>query len=198
MGRPRTFEPDDALGRIKDAFWRSGYDGTSLEEIEAATGLRKQSLYRLFGDKKGMYLAALEHYGSHEIAAAVALLSAGGSAAERFAGLLSAVVADAAAGRERLGCFLAFATVERAQRDADTARAVERLVATLRAAFEDALAASPPFDKDASLRSRTAARLLAGFFGLKVLLKANADAETLGEAVAGMLETIAAARPAGA
>jgi AcrR family transcriptional regulator len=62
MARLREFEIGEALDGVMDVFWRQGYEGASMQDIEAATGLNKQSLYRIFPDKRAMYLAALERY----------------------------------------------------------------------------------------------------------------------------------------
>lgn len=61
-GRPRSFDTDQVLGQVRDAFWRYGYAGTSMDQLSAATGLHKPSLYGAFGDKKRLYLAALDNY----------------------------------------------------------------------------------------------------------------------------------------
>jgi AcrR family transcriptional regulator len=61
-GRPRAYDPGAALARIADTFWRSGYAGTSLDEIAAATGMNRPSLYAAFGDKRTLYLGALAGY----------------------------------------------------------------------------------------------------------------------------------------
>jgi len=44
------------------AFWRRGYDHTSADVLAAATGLGPSSLYNTFGSKRGLFLAALDHY----------------------------------------------------------------------------------------------------------------------------------------
>jgi AcrR family transcriptional regulator len=61
-GRPRSFDTDEVLARARDAFWKYGYAGTSMDQLSAATGLHKPSLYGAFGDKKALYLAALDNY----------------------------------------------------------------------------------------------------------------------------------------
>jgi TetR/AcrR family transcriptional regulator, copper-responsive repressor len=61
-GRPRSFDTDEVLDRVRDTFWRYGYSGTSMDQLSAATGLHKPSLYGAFGDKKKLYLAALDNY----------------------------------------------------------------------------------------------------------------------------------------
>lgn len=61
-GRPRAYDPQVALEQAMDTFWRRGYAGTSLDDIAAATGMNKPSLYAAFGDKHALYLEALARY----------------------------------------------------------------------------------------------------------------------------------------
>jgi AcrR family transcriptional regulator len=61
-GRPRAYDPQAALQRATDSFWRTGYAGTSLDDIAAATGMNRPSLYAAFGDKRALYLEALAQY----------------------------------------------------------------------------------------------------------------------------------------
>ena len=37
-GRPRSFDTDEVLDRVRDTFWRYGYAGTSMDQLSAATG----------------------------------------------------------------------------------------------------------------------------------------------------------------
>jgi AcrR family transcriptional regulator len=61
-GRPRAYDPETALRRAIQAFWQTGYSGTSLDDIAASTGMNRPSLYLAFGDKRALYLKALDHY----------------------------------------------------------------------------------------------------------------------------------------
>jgi TetR/AcrR family transcriptional regulator, copper-responsive repressor len=61
-GRPRAYDPEAALLRATGAFWNAGYSGTSLDDLAAATGMNRPSLYAAFGDKHALYLKALERY----------------------------------------------------------------------------------------------------------------------------------------
>lgn len=70
-GRPRGFDTDQVLLSARETFWKHGFDGASMDQLAAATGLHKPSLYGAFGDKRQLYLATLRHYRS-EIGAAIA------------------------------------------------------------------------------------------------------------------------------
>ncbi|MDY0882004.1 TetR/AcrR family transcriptional regulator [Dongia soli] len=61
-GRPRSYDPETALRSATETFWRGGFSGTSLDDIAAATGMNKPSLYAAFGDKHALYLEVLSRY----------------------------------------------------------------------------------------------------------------------------------------
>ncbi|MDX1458097.1 MAG: TetR/AcrR family transcriptional regulator [Marinobacter sp.] len=61
-GRPRSFDEEAVLDAALKVFWKHGFLGTSLSELTKATNLNKPSLYGAFGDKKSLYLKALQRY----------------------------------------------------------------------------------------------------------------------------------------
>ena len=62
MVRPREFDRDAALDRAMQVFWAKGFAATSTEDLVAAMGIGRQSLYNAFGDKRRLYLESLEAY----------------------------------------------------------------------------------------------------------------------------------------
>jgi AcrR family transcriptional regulator len=62
MGRTKEFEGDRVLDRAGELFWRLGYDVVTIHDLESATGLGRGSLYNAFGDKEGLFVAALDRY----------------------------------------------------------------------------------------------------------------------------------------
>jgi len=61
-GRPREFDLDQAVEKAMRVFWARGYEGASMNELTEAMGISKPSLYAAFGDKRGLFAAALERY----------------------------------------------------------------------------------------------------------------------------------------
>src|SRR5688572_30677833 len=61
-GRPRKFDPDRALDRALDVFWRKGYEGASLPELTRAMGINRPSMYAAFGNKRALFRKALTRY----------------------------------------------------------------------------------------------------------------------------------------
>lgn len=64
MGRPRQFDHDEALDAALSVFWQKGYEGTSLEDLTAATGVARPGLYAAFGNKEGLFRKVLDRYES--------------------------------------------------------------------------------------------------------------------------------------
>ena len=62
MGRLRSFDPDSVLDRAMHAFWARGFEATSIEDLVACTGINRASLYGAFGDKRDLFLKALQLY----------------------------------------------------------------------------------------------------------------------------------------
>ena len=74
-GRPRQYDPDRALAKAAEIFWKQGYAGTSLDDLAAATGMNRPSLYAAFGDKRDLYLKTLERYRDQSRAMSVKVMA---------------------------------------------------------------------------------------------------------------------------
>jgi AcrR family transcriptional regulator len=61
-GRPRAYEPDVALAKALDLFRKDGFAATSLDDLSAATGMNRPSLYGAFGDKRELYIRSYQRY----------------------------------------------------------------------------------------------------------------------------------------
>ncbi|MEA3388037.1 TetR/AcrR family transcriptional regulator [Sphingobium sp. CCH11-B1] len=61
-GRPREFDPEEALSAALTVFWEKGYEGASLAELTEAMGITKPSLYACFGNKEALFHKALDLY----------------------------------------------------------------------------------------------------------------------------------------
>jgi TetR/AcrR family transcriptional regulator, copper-responsive repressor len=70
-GRPRAYQPDVALGRALDLFRKDGFAATSLDDLSAATGMNRPSLYGAFGDKRELYIKAYRRYRADAAAAMI-------------------------------------------------------------------------------------------------------------------------------
>ena len=62
MGRKLTFSKQEALESTIRLFWRKGYEATSVRDIAAVLEVPIASVYHSFGDKKSIFIAALDGY----------------------------------------------------------------------------------------------------------------------------------------
>jgi TetR/AcrR family transcriptional regulator, transcriptional repressor for nem operon len=62
MPRTKEFDRDQVLDLATDVFWKRGYEATSIGDLVNELGIGRQSLYDTFGDKRALYLAALDRY----------------------------------------------------------------------------------------------------------------------------------------
>jgi TetR/AcrR family transcriptional repressor of nem operon len=176
MGRPREFDADDALQRATRLFWTKGFEQTSLDELCAATGLGRSSLYAAFGDKRALYLRALARYEERSAARITAALD-GKPIGQGLAAFLGALIDDIVAGPGRRGCFIGNCAAELARLDRAAAVQVRASLERIEAAFRDALAQArlrgelPPGADVAAL----ARFLTAGIQGLRLVGKANPE-----------------------
>lgn len=62
MGRSQQFDTAEVVRAARDVFWVNGYEASSLPALEAATGLKRSSIYHAFGSKHGLFEAVIESY----------------------------------------------------------------------------------------------------------------------------------------
>lgn len=118
MARHKEFDVDAALQDALEVFWQKGYEATSMQDLVAAMGIQKASLYGTFGDKHSLYAAALRSYQKSALAAFEQRLKAPGSAKAALRALVLDVVEQAAGRQGKRGCFCVNANVELASHDA--------------------------------------------------------------------------------
>lgn len=180
MARLREFDERKALKAVKALFWRRGFEGTSYAELQKATGLGKGSLYAAFGDKRALYLKALQAYIGAEVDAAVALLEGAGPGRprpglRRVEAFLDLAIEAVARRGDRRGCFLCNAAVDLAPEDAEVEAAVIAAMDRMREALERALeGAVPPRRRKAAVEI-----VISVYFGLRVMAKAGTPAAQL-------------------
>ncbi len=61
-GRPPKFDRERVIAAAIAAFFRKGYEATTLSDLEAATGVDRSTLYNSFDGKAGLYASATGTY----------------------------------------------------------------------------------------------------------------------------------------
>ncbi|MCB1747573.1 MAG: TetR/AcrR family transcriptional regulator [Gammaproteobacteria bacterium] len=144
-GRPRAFDDEAVLDQAMQVFAVKGFSATSLDDLVGATGLNRPSLYNAFGNKEGIYRAALARFTGHLDAALGRLVEDEPDLARALANFYRGALDVYYSTRPPLGCFLfCTATVEIVVHEdiqADLARVLRRVDGLLEAKFSAAQAA---------------------------------------------------------
>ena len=182
-GRPKEFDRTAALASATDCFWRQGYEAASVADLLAHMGINRQSAYDTFGDKRQLFLAALDGYATQIGTEMKRILTDGPSPVGRVRLFLRTVGERASQLADR-GCLMTNTVVELAPHDPQVRAFVSTALGGLEAALSATLAEAvragelPP-----TTNPRRTARLLVTIMqGALVLSKTNL-ADTVREAL---------------
>lgn len=197
MAGARQFDTEAAEAGITRAFRRHGFAATSIEAIEAETGLRRGSLYNAFGDKEAMFALALRRYAA-EAAGRVFAPLAGGDPAASLAALFAAQLASLADTAAHGGCLVTEAMAAAPALPRAASAAVAAVAGEQAAGFEAAIrrwqeagALDPGADAAGLARMLSAVML-----GLATLVRATGDVAAARAGAAAAVRALDAFRPA--
>lgn len=171
-------------------FWRQGYEATSIDDLVVASGLKRGSMYAAFGDKRGLFLAVLDHYLARVNARRAALLTGSEPALARLHAFFDTLTGDDA--EAGLGCLITNTLTEVAPVDATVAEKLRVSLQRIEDLFEQTVRdgqAEGTIDPARDPRS-LARLLLAAAQGMRVLGRSGASRAMLrdiaGQAVEGL------------
>jgi TetR/AcrR family transcriptional regulator, transcriptional repressor for nem operon len=185
MARPREFDRDAAVQRAMSVFWRKGYAATSTDDLLGAMNIGRQSMYDTFGDKRRLYLEALERYQRERVAENIARLRSTASPLAGIEAFVIGIIASDKSARAN-GCMGVGSISEFGNTDADlvTLRASSG-GAQHKALLERLRQAQAASEIGAKVDIEGAARFLeTTMFGLQVAAKAGASLQALRGTVA--------------
>lgn len=182
MARTKEFERDEVLDRAMDLFWRQGYEATSLADLTEHLRIARQSLYDTFGDKRALYLAALDRY-CERFGVRAGLELPTDVPVRRVIREALAVSIQSAVSSEGRGCMLVGAAAERCPRDEDVLRRFCGNTDALQRAFSRRLEVAV---RNGELARHHSPRALARHFvntilGIQISARAGTDREALDE-----------------
>ena len=123
-GRPREFDMDAALDQALRVFSERGYYAASISELTEAMGLTAGSVYKAFGDKLGIFLAAFDRYRKVRRGLMDERLAVAPNGYEKLRELLT-VYAESSSGEVgRQGCLVVGSATELALFDEEAANRV--------------------------------------------------------------------------
>jgi TetR/AcrR family transcriptional repressor of nem operon len=182
MARPKAFDPERALPKAMNLFWRLGYEHTSVEDLMREMGIARQSLYDTFGDKRALYLKALAFYRDRTNGALQRMLENTPSVKAGFAKLLYGLAAETREQHER-GCLLLSANLQRDPQDVVVNNLLRDNQARVEAIFGAALRRA---QTEGQLSAKEDPAALARFFvvtiqGMRAIARLRSDRKALEE-----------------
>jgi len=139
-GRPRAYDPDQALAAAMQAFWRLGYAGTSLEELSEATDMNRPSMYAAFGDKRALYLKTLDSYIETARGTIARILDSKAALAEALTEFLETALASyLPEGEPPRGCYLIATAATESMLDVEVRQRLQSALSSFETLFEQRL-----------------------------------------------------------
>lgn len=177
MARPRQFDAHTALSAAQETFWAKGYHATSTRELTQAMGLTQPSMYNAFGDKRQLFMQALDDYLNRTLRERIARIEAGFPPAQALVRFFAESVERGATELPHRGCMLINTALEASTDDPELKAAVALELSLLRAFFERTVRAAqangtvaPGHDPEDA-----AAMLLSLQVGMRVLSRVMPD-----------------------
>lgn len=177
-GRPRRNDGPHALDAAMRCFWALGYARASIDRLSAEMQMPRASLYAQFGDKDGLFLAAINHYAQTRSGAVIAHLTGQGDAQAEVTGFLDAMIDMVTADAETPGCLIACVLAEAATAHPEFQAALASRTAGLEARLFATLLAANPLEAKKDLRAK-AGLIAATARGIAVSARAGTDAANL-------------------
>lgn len=157
VGRPRGFSPEAALDRAIPVFWAKGYEGASYRDLTTAMGISAPSLVAAFGDKRGLFDAAVTRYAETIAARHLTALQAANGLEARLAAFFAAVIATVSSDGHPTGCLVTCALAEAAGDDAAASARLRKLMSAADEALARAFETAGLEPEEAIGRARIAA-----------------------------------------
>lgn len=192
IGRPLQFNPDKALDTAMQLFWRKGYESTSLQDLLDEMKLSKSSFYQTFKSKNILFQDSIQCYQTMLTDDLSEQLKQADSGRAFFESLFLSVTDETTGSNARRGCLLMNTASEFAQTDIDIANLVSNSLDQITDIFEKAIIQGQQEDQvsqDKDARN-LAIYLLSSMSGLKNMVKAGADRETIKRIVKTILSTL--------
>jgi TetR/AcrR family transcriptional repressor of nem operon len=185
VGRRKEFDREEALDKAMQLFWCKGFEATSVRDLLSEMGINRGSFYDTFGDKRSLFLAAIDRYNATFLSNLRTALGAPGSAKEAISNTIRDLAARAAVDAQRRGCLVTNSVVELAPHDSEAAGRAASCLEQMEAVFLDALVRAR---EQGELSERHEPEALARFLissyqGMRVMSKIHKGQSSLGDIV---------------
>lgn len=185
MSRTKVFNETDVLEKAVKVFWCKGYNGTSAQDLVDELGISRSSLYDTFGDKRTLFIKALQHYRSLSAKGLIEMISNSGNIEKTIEQIFKIAVKEAVEDKLSKGCFIVNTTIELAPHDKDIALIINQNMMDIEKAL--CVAIKKGQEEGVFSKSQSALSLARFIFnsisGLRVASKSGADKKVFDDIV---------------
>lgn len=191
MARPVEFDQKKVLDCVVKLFWRNGFEATSIKNICEVTGLQPGSLYAAFGNKRALYMTAIDAYFEQSIEKLKALLGGEGTPLQRIRTLFMYTLGDTCR-KDSHGCMLVNALLETPVDDEQLRKHIAKLFRVLESDIKHVLIEAAACGelapgKDPAIQAKL---LVNNIYGLRVYSKLQPKGPVMKEMVEDLLLTL--------
>jgi TetR/AcrR family transcriptional regulator, transcriptional repressor for nem operon len=184
----RQFDEDELIASALELFWRKGLADATMQDLAAATGVQRGSLYNAYGDKEAIFLRAYDAYAAQFLDDAAKAL-AGDSAAERLRNFLDIIIANMTGGSPPRGCLTTRTALDPAISREAVRQRVQGLLGRLERLVSKAISSAPRGRPKAD--ADRLARVIVTFTrGLAVMERAGTSRKQLRDAAATFVDAV--------
>ena len=183
----RQFDEQEVIALALEVFWRKGLHDATMQDLAAATGVQRGSLYNAYGDKEAIFLRAFDQYALQFLETAAKAL-AEGDAAERLRNFFDVIIANMTSGSPSRGCLTTRTALDAAISSEDVRERLQGLLSRLEQIVSTAIGAAAGKAIDAN----RLARVIVTFTrGLAVMERAGYSRKQLKESAATFVDALA-------
>jgi len=185
----RQFDEHEVIALALDVFWRKGLHDATMQDLAAATGVQRGSLYNAYGDKETIFLRAFDAYAEQFLETAGRALAQGEEAAARLRNFLDVVIVNMTGGSPQRGCLTTRTALDAAISSAEVRQRVQGILSGLEQLIAKAIGSAP--GKLPPVDPRRLARVIVTFTrGLAVMQRAGYSRKQLKEAAATFVDAL--------
>ncbi len=183
----RQFDEQEVIALALDVFWRKGLHDATMQDLAAATGVQRGSLYNAYGDKEAIFLRAFDRYAGQFLDSAAKAL-AEGDVEERLRNFFDVIIVNMTSGSPSRGCLTTRTALDAAISSEHVRERVQGLLSRLEQLVSKAIGSAA--DKPAIDANRLARVVVTFTRGLAVMERAGYSRKQLRESAATFVDAL--------
>jgi TetR/AcrR family transcriptional repressor of nem operon len=184
----RQFDEQEVIEVALEVFWRKGLHDATMQDLAAATGVQRGSLYNAYGDKEAIFLRAFDQYAGQFLETAGIALAEGDATAS-LQNFFDVIIVNMTSGSPPRGCLTTRTALDAAISSTAVRQRVQGLLGRLEQLVSKAISSAP--DRPPAIDANRLARVVVTFTrGLAVMERAGYSRKQLKQAAATFVDAL--------